>query len=137
MFVLNILKKSLWKLANEQRYDEINNQFLLFALAMNPYPRQLFLRLCEYAGPMQTFIRKSDRHERVIAENVMKFNDMPQSFLCDNYLENKFINRTICNVYFNNAQKLVNSQVRREVVQQSKESKGSDDTYDWNITLRL
>ena len=74
------------------------------------------LELCEY------IIRQSDLHERVAAENVLKFNDLPQSFLCDNHLENiKFINRTICNVFFNNTQKLVNSQVRREVVQQFKE----------------
>ena len=73
------------------------------------------LDLCEY------IIRQSDLHERVAAENVLKFNDLPQSFLCDNHLENiKFINRTICDVFFN-TQKLVNSQVRREVVQQLKE----------------
>ena len=83
---------------------------------------------------MRIFIGKSDRHARVAGENVIKFNDLPQSFLCDNYLESKFINRTICNVYFNNAQKLVNSQVRRKVVQQFQES---DDTHDWNKTLRL
>ena len=69
---------------------------------------------------MRIFIRKSVRRERVAAENVMKFNDLPLSFLYDNHLENRFINRTICNVYFNNAQKLVSSQVRREVVQQFK-----------------
>ena len=46
----------------------------------------------------------------------MKFNDMPQSFLCDNHLENKFVNRAICYVYFNNAQKFFDSQVRKEVV---------------------
>ena len=74
------------------------------------------LDLCEY------MIQKSDLHERVAAENVMKFNNLPLSFLCDNHLENiKFINRTICKVFFNNAQKLVNSQVRREVVQQFEE----------------
>ena len=72
--------------------------------------------LCEY------IIRKSNLHERVAAENAMKFNDLPQSFLCDNHLENiKFINRTICNVFFNIAQKLINSQVRREILQQFKE----------------
>ena len=74
------------------------------------------LDLCEY------IIRQSDLHERVAAENVLKFNDLPQSFLWDDHLENiKFINRTICNVFFNNTQKLVTGQVRREVVQQLKE----------------
>ena len=73
------------------------------------------LDLCEY------IIRKSSWHERVAPENVMKSNDLPKSFLRDNHLENKFINRTICNVYFYNAQKLVNSQVRRAVVQQFNE----------------
>ena len=68
--------------------------------------------LCKYING------KSDQHERLAAENVMKFNNLPQSFLCDNHLENKFIHHTICNVYFNNAQKLVNNQVQREVVQQ-------------------
>ena len=66
--------------------------------------------LCEYINC------KSDRHERVAAENVMKFNDLPQSFPCDNHLEKKFINRKFCYVYFNNAQKFVNSLVRREVL---------------------
>ena len=90
------------------------------------------LDLCEY------IIRQSDLHERVAAENVLKFNDLPQSFLCSNHLENiKFINRTICNVFFNNTQKLVNSQVRRGVVQHSKKGKGSDDTNDWNKTSQL
>ena len=64
------------------------------------------LDLCKY------IIHQSDLHERVAAENVLKFNDFPRSFLCDNHLENiKFINCTICNVFFNNTQKLVNSQV--------------------------
>ena len=80
--------------------------------------------LREYAGPMQIYYRKSKRHEKVATENVMKFNDLPQSFLCDNHLENKFINRTICNVFFLNPQKLVNSQVQREVIQQFKERQG-------------
>ena len=76
----------------------------------------VMLDLCEY------IIRQSGLHERVAAENVLKFNDLPQSFLCDKHLENiKLINRTICNVFFNNTQKLVNSQVQREVVQQFKE----------------
>ena len=74
------------------------------------------LDLCEY------IVRQRDLHERVAAGNVMKFNDLSQSFLCDNHLESiKFINRTICNAFFNIAQKLVNNQVRREVVQQFKE----------------
>ena len=77
--------------------------------------------LCKYAGSMRIFTRKSDRHQRVAAEDVMKFDDFPYSFPCDNHLENKFINRTICNVYFNNAQKLVNNQGQREVVHQFKE----------------
>ena len=61
-------------------------------------------------------------HERGAGENVTKFNDLPRSFLCGNHFESKFIYRTICNVCFNNAQKFVNSQMRREVVQQFKES---------------
>ena len=71
--------------------------------------------LCEY------IICVSDRHERVAAENVMKFNDLPQSFLSDNHLENKLIYRSVCKIFFINAQKLVNSKVRTEVIQQFKE----------------
>ena len=85
------------------------------ATDLTHYVRKSFamLDLCEY------IIRQSDLHERVAAENVMKSNDLPQSFLCDNHLENiKFINCTICNVFFNNTQKLVYCQVRREVAQQ-------------------
>ena len=74
------------------------------------------LDLCKY------IIRQSDLHERVAAENVTKFNDLPQSFLSDNRLESiYFINRKICNIFFNNTIKLVYSQVRKEVVQQFKE----------------
>ena len=59
------------------------------------------LDLCEYV------IGQSDLHERVAVENVMEFNDLPLSFLCDNHLENiKFINLTICDVFFNNTQNL-------------------------------
>ena len=83
------------------------------------------MRICWiYANMLVLFeyiIRKSDRHERVAAENLMKFNDLSQSFLCDDHRENKFINRTICKVFFINAQKLVNSQVRREVIEKFKE----------------
>ena len=43
MFVPNILKKSFSKLANEQRYHGNYNQFILYTLAMNPYPCQLCL----------------------------------------------------------------------------------------------
>ena len=83
-----------------------------------------------------SIIRQSDLHERVAAENVWKFNDLPQSFLCDNHLENiKFINRTICNVFFNNTQKLVNNQVRREVVQQFKEKAKEATTHMIGIKL--
>ena len=71
------------------------------------------LELCKYV------IGQSDLHKRDAAENVMKFNNLPQSFLCDNHLESiKFINHTICHIFFNNTQKLVNSQVQREVVPQ-------------------
>ena len=52
------------------------------------------LDLCEY------IIHPSNLHERVAAENVIKFNDLPQPFLCDIHLKN-IINRTICNVFFN------------------------------------
>ncbi len=48
------------------------------------------LDLCKY------IICQSDLHERVAAENVLKFNDLPQSFLYNNHHENiKFINCTI------------------------------------------
>ena len=49
---------------------------------------------------------------------ALKFNDLSQSLLCDNHLENKFINRTICKVFSLTPKNL---SVRREVVQQLKE----------------
>ena len=74
------------------------------------------LDLCKY------ITCQSDLDDRVAAENMMKFNSLPQSFLWDNQLENiRFITKTNCDVFFNNTQKLVNSQVQKEVVQQFKE----------------
>ena len=67
----------------------------------------------------------------------MKFNDWPRSFLCDNHLENKFINRTICNVYFNNAQNLSTAKCEEKLYNNLKKGKERDDTRDWNKTLRL
>ena len=66
-------------------------------------------------------IDKTKRHERDAAENVLKFNDMSLSFLCESHSQAiKLINRIICNVYFNNAQKHVDDQVPREIVEQFK-----------------
>ena len=70
------------------------------------------LELCE------PIIRKADMPERVAAEYALKLNDV-WSFLCDNRTEAiKFINRVICNVFFNNGQKLANSQGRKEQFKQ-------------------
>ena len=74
------------------------------------------LELCE------TVTRKADLPERVAAEHILKLNNVPLSFLCDNHSAViKFINRSICNVFFNNGQKLGNSQVRKDVVQNFKQ----------------
>ena len=56
------------------------------ALDLTHYVSKSFamLDLCEY------IIRQTDLHERVAAENVMKFNDLSQLFLCGNHLENKY-----------------------------------------------
>ena len=88
---------------------------LYISLSGLSFPKTDFIDCCYIC---KYIIRKSDRNERVAAENVM---NLPQSILCDNHLENMFINRTICRVFFLYAQKLVNSQVRREVAQQLKE----------------
>ena len=85
------------------------------------------LDLCEY------IIRKSDRHKRVAVENAMKFNDLRQSFLCDNHLENKFINHTFCKVFFLNAQKLVSA--KRSCTTIERKGKRSDNIHDWNKVL--
>ena len=69
----------------------------------------------------QTTIKSSDLPERQAAEQVLNLNDSPAHFLCDEHKQNiKFINRTICNVYFNNAQKLVCAQIRKDSLQQFK-----------------
>ena len=68
-------------------------------------------------------IHKTELHERDTAENVLKFNDLPLSFLCESHSRAiKLLKRTACNVYFNNAKKHVNNQVRREVVEQFKQT---------------
>ena len=52
-------------------------------------------------------IFKSTLPERVGGESVLTINTCAQSFLCEQHTVNiKFINRIICNVYFNNAQSM-------------------------------
>ena len=52
----------------------------------------------------QNLIRTTELIERTAAEYVLKSNDLPLSFLCENHAKNfKFVNRTICNVFYNNA----------------------------------
>ena len=66
-------------------------------------------------------IFKSTLPERVAGESVLTMNTCAQSFLCEQHTVNiKFINRIICNVYFNNAQKKSVNEVRKDAVQQFK-----------------
>ena len=75
------------------------------------------LELCNY------IIHRTELHEKDTAENVLKFNDLLLSFLSENHSRAiKLIKRTTCNVYFKNAKKHVNNQVRREVVEQFKQT---------------
>ena len=70
----------------------------------------------------QNLIRTTELIERTAAEYILKSNDLPLSFLSENHAKNvKFVNRTICNVFYNNAQKLIRSQVRKDVVQHFKQ----------------
>ena len=67
-------------------------------------------------------IHKIELHERDAAENVLKINDLSSSCLCDSHLQAiKLTNRIICNAYFNIAEKHVNNQARREVVEHFKQ----------------
>ena len=69
------------------------------------------LELCD------NMIHKTELHERDAAENMLKFNNLPQPFLCESHSQAiKLINRIISNVYFNNAKKHVNNQVRQDVL---------------------
>ena len=70
------------------------------------------LELCD------DMVHKTELYERDIAENVLKFNNVLLSFLCESHSRAiKSINRLICKVYFNTAKKHVNNQVRRVVVE--------------------
>ena len=61
------------------------------------------LELCD------SMIHKTEFHKRDAAENVLKFNDLLLSFLCESHSQAiKLINRVTCSVYFNNAKKQVN-----------------------------
>jgi len=67
------------------------------------------------------FIMKTDLTERHAAEAILTRNTCSQSFLCERHVSSiKVINRIICNIYFNNAQKLAANEVRRDAVQQFK-----------------
>ena len=66
-------------------------------------------------------ILNSSMNERDAGECVLTKNTCSQSFLCEQHtFKVKFINRIICNVYFNNAQKLSANEVRKDTVQQFK-----------------
>ena len=70
----------------------------------------------------QNLIRTTELIERTAAEYILKSNDLPLSFLCENHAKNvKFVNRTICNVFYSNAQKLIRSQIPKDVVQHFKQ----------------
>ena len=57
-----------------------------------------------------SMIHKTELHERDAAENVLKFNDLHLLFLCESHSQAiKLINRILCNVYFNSAQKHVDN----------------------------
>ena len=59
-------------------------------------------------------------NERDAGECVLTKNTCSQSFLCEQHtFKVKFINR-ICNVDFNNAQKLSANEIRKDTVQQFK-----------------
>ena len=66
-------------------------------------------------------ILNSSMNERDAGECVLTKNTCSQFFLCEQHtFKVKFINRIICNVYFNNAQKLSANEVRKDTVQQFK-----------------
>jgi len=60
--------------------------------------------------------------ERLVAEKLLKFNDVPVTFLCEKHVEGvKFVNRTICNVFFNNAQKIFGDKIQKDGLMQFKQ----------------
>ena len=90
------------------------------------------LDLCEY------IIRQSDLQERVAAENVLKFNDLPQSFLCDNTVKTLSSSTAQFVTSFSIIPKNLSiAKCEKKLYNNSKKGKGSDDTHDWNKTLQL
>ena len=62
-------------------------------------------------------ILNSSMNERDAGKCVLTKNTCSQSFLCEQHtFKVKFINRIICNVYFNDAQKLSANEVRKDTV---------------------
>ena len=70
----------------------------------------------------ENIFRRIEVPERIAAEHVLTLNDAVLSFLCDEHANViKFINRSICNIYLNNSQKLMTNHVRRDTVNQFKQ----------------
>ena len=88
------------------------------------------LDLCEY------IILKSDRHDRVAAENVMKFNDWPQSFSCGNLKTSLSTPQYVTSISIS-PKNLSIAKCEERLYNNLKKGKRSDDTYDWNKTLRF
>ena len=67
-------------------------------------------------------IIKSELSDRAAAEITLKRNNSPVTFLCTQHSDTlKFINRTVVNVYFNNARKIMSDQVRKDSVKDFKQ----------------
>ena len=79
--------------------------------------------------PCKYIFYKSDPHERVAAKNVLKFNDLPQSFLFDNHLENKFTNRTFATSISITLKNLSIAKCEEKLYSNLKKGKGSDDSH--------
>ena len=60
--------------------------------------------------------------ERTAAEICLKRNNFPITFLCNKQIHLvKFLNRTVANVFFNNATKQIKDTVRKDAVRTFKE----------------
>lgn len=69
------------------------------------------LDLCQHLA------RVSSLPERTAAEIALKRNNFPVSFLCNKHGDSiKFLNRTVANVFFNNARKVIQDTKRKDTV---------------------
>lgn len=83
-------------------------------------------------------IKRSRFIEREAAENILRLNDLPKNFVCEEHGDwgAKFVNKIVINILYNNSQKESLNSVRQNAVKDFKKGKESWQTHNKFYNVR-